>query len=170
MRYRYSVRVRTAIAAKDHACQSCILMSHPTRFHVAVLVPAREIAALQLIRAAAVTIPARLAHQLVKQLCAAHPLPAALKHLKRIRKAEEGGSVVAEGSNNAATAHASAAAAAQVAAVSPDPSPSSSSGSGSNSLDVILCLLPAAETSAGADAMETEVQVRSSWMTMVSCL
>ena len=210
-------------AAKDRACQSGILMSHPPCFQAALLVPAREIAALQLTRAAAVTIPARLAHQLVKQLCAAHPLPAALKHLKRIRKAAEGGRVAAEGGSNAAAAHASAvaahgsassahasaflselpaysssgsldvaaegdinaaaahasaAAAAQVAeTVSPGLPPSRSSGS--SSLDVILCLLPEGETSAGQDVTtesrdgDIEVQIRSPFkegMTLVSCL
>ena len=52
----------------------------------AELVPAKEPTELLLVRMAAATIPAKLANSLIKQLCALHPLPSSLKHLKRIRK------------------------------------------------------------------------------------
>lgn len=50
------------------------------------LIPARELASLELIRVAAATVPSKLANALVKQLCLASPLPPSLKHVKRVRK------------------------------------------------------------------------------------
>ena len=76
----------TAAEVKSKSVRAPTACPHPPCFHAVLLVPAREIAALQApadtaTRAAAATIPAMHAHQLVKYLCAAHPLPPAMKHL-----------------------------------------------------------------------------------------
>lgn len=91
-------------------------------FSSAELIPARELTSLMLIRAAAATVPSKLANTLVKKLCMAYPMPPNLKHLKRVRKAtagERNASVESESVNSVAAA-----------------------GGEGGSLDIILCCFP----------------------------